>query len=85
MYDKSYGDDGSNMAKAGCARVAFPILKGEREGGLRGRLGGVPVSCPRLPFFEGESRPLRGCALLNFSLAKRKDKATHVCLERAMP
>jgi hypothetical protein len=55
------------MAEAGYARVAFPIVivKGEREGEGGLWQGGMLVSCPRLPF-EGESRPLRGCALLIF-------------------
>ena len=41
---------GLKMAKAGCARVAFPI---------------VLVSYPRLPC-EGKLRPFRSCALLIF-------------------
>jgi hypothetical protein len=68
------------VAKAGCARVAFPIVKGNREGGLW--YNGMLVSCPRLSC-EGDSRPLKGCAA-HLSLVKRKDEATRVYLERAM-
>jgi hypothetical protein len=76
-----YGKQVLKVAKAGCARVAFPVVKGGREGELW--QGGMLVSCPRLPC-EGESvEATQGLYAANFSLVKRKDKATHICLERA--
>jgi hypothetical protein len=42
------------------------------------------VSYPRLPC-EGDSRPLaQGLSAAHLSLVRRKDKATHVGLERAI-
>ena len=69
------------MAKARCARVAFPVAKGGREGGLW--QGGMLVSFPRLPC-EVKSRPLRDLCAAHLSLVRRKDKATHVGLGRVM-
>jgi hypothetical protein len=61
------------VAKAGCARVAFPIVKREREGGRR-----MPVNCPRLPC-EGEPGPLAAHVCLERAMFYSRFKMVGPC------
>jgi hypothetical protein len=67
------------MAKGGCARVAFPIVKGKEKGGC-GRTACSLVATPLL----GGVEATQGLHAAHLSLAKREDEETRVCLERAL-
>jgi hypothetical protein len=68
------------VAKSGSARVAFPIVNGKETGDC----GRMVCSLVALDSLVRGSRGHLGPYAAHLSLLKRKDKATHVCLERAM-